>query len=53
MAYKLREDMDSEEYKEWYEGHKESVSIITRGHPKVWKLLVKVFGYAQFKDLEL
>ena len=40
MACKLREDMDSEEYKEWYEGHRESVSVITRGHPMVWRLLV-------------
>ena len=40
MACKLREDMDSKEYKEWYEGIRKSVSVITRSHPMVWKLLV-------------
>ena len=40
MPCKLREDMDLDECKEWYEGHRKSVSVITRGHPMVWKLLV-------------
>ena len=41
MACKLREDMVRKSIKkEWYEGHKESVSVITGGHPMVWRLLV-------------
>ena len=31
VACKLREDMDSEEYKEWYEGHKEECECNYKG----------------------
>ena len=40
MACKLREDMDSEEYKEWYDGHKEECECNYKGSSNGMELLV-------------
>ena len=50
MACKLREDMDSEEYKEWYEGHKEECECNYKGSSNVIEIAgVKLFVYARLR----
>ena len=54
MAYKLREDMDSEEYKKWYEGHKEECECNYKGSSNGLEIVgAKAISLYSVNDLKL